>query len=78
MKVICIKEPTKFEPHFKPIVSVGSPYQVKEIQQDKQGNLFYELQEHEGVVYLSSLFARVSDIDETDLVKQRQLDLIYH
>lgn len=75
MKVLCISDEHCYnEP--KPIV--GEPYTVKathllvagEMGCNHPGGLFYELYEISICYYYHTLFAPISDVDETEMIRE--------
>ncbi len=76
MVVICIKEPVRCWEGRASKVSVGNDYLVIDVVQNTKSSdmleskVGYELAEDPGYLYDSWLFAKTSDIDETDLVEE--------
>lgn len=69
MKVVCIDTPKTVEPNIgaDSIVIIGQRYTVND-----ETEYAYELVEHLGYGYAKRCFAPCSDIDETELLQQRQ------
>lgn len=74
-KLLCIDTPKVTElVDCDPIVIVGQIYHLNE---DVYGDgSFYELIEHLGYCYASRCFAPCSDIDETELIRERKTELV--
>lgn len=73
MKVMCIAECPELAKHdeceYK--IQVGEIYTVVD-EEISCNERWYELSHHIGVVYLARLFAPLSDIDETELVNNKE------
>ena len=72
MTLLCIDTPKTFEQGIDtvPIVKVGHKYHVND-----NSDIGYELIEHLGYIYAFRLFIPLSEIDERELLHNRQTEL---
>lgn len=78
MKLICIKQESydgvTGDKINNPILIVGNEYTIEDIVERQDKGVYYRLRETRWLeVFHSSLFAVISDIDETELVNEREL-----
>ena len=78
MKVMCIKEDSRtIRGYYKgpPLLKLGEIYEVAEVT-EWEGDYYYRIYietEFRFLDFIHKLFARISDIDEKELIKEREL-----
>jgi len=78
MKVICIDSeawPDGVENQPSDIIKVGNTYEVIDVKL-AFGYVWYELAEDIGFVYWERCFAQISDIDETEMERNYNLETV--
>lgn len=76
MRVMCINDNVESLRRCKKSILVfGEIYNVIDYTKDEEGE-FYELAEDKGYEYRTDAFAPISEIDETELIKERQSELV--
>jgi hypothetical protein len=77
MKVLCINSRIigSSPPGLHSILEEGEVYEVVD-ETTRYGKLFYELSAQRDHFYAAILFVPVSDIDERDLIRQREDELV--
>ena len=74
MKVICIDAeayPDNLEYETDDLLVEGETYEVIDVYLD-EGYIFFELDINEGFGYWENCFARCSNVDETETIKQQE------